>query len=533
VLGKHVREISRFALAKVDQGNKSIGVHPLVQAVIRHQLPPDLTEQTRHDVHRILLGARPSQGDTDDPENWQKLEEILPHVRPSAAAQCDDEDVRQMLTDLVRYQWKRGVFDSAMAAGRELSAEWRGKLGDDHWQWLFLQSQIANVLRSQGNYQEAYELDRDVLERQRSSPTIGPTHPHSLITAGNLAADMRAMGDYRGALALDRQTYEQAAVPWGEEHPRMLMVAHNLAVDYRLTGDWQSAHRYDEATLRQREIQLGEDHPYTLFSKANLARDLREAGRYNESADMLRDVYRKYLDVLGDQILDTLRTGKSLAVSLRRAGLRDEALALAEETYARYQRHFPESPDTLPADLEVAACMGELGDFVGARDRTRAALAKHRAQMGDDHPFTAMIRNNLGCHLRRTDELDEAYSLTLDAVADLRRLLGPDHPAVAIAALNHANCAGDSGRHAEAEEVGRDALARLSRVLGDEHPETHLCRSNLSITLDGRGRVSEARELRERAATGLLVLGEERPHPLILDVRDGVRVDRDFELQPL
>ncbi|MFG2090096.1 tetratricopeptide repeat protein [Spirillospora sp. NPDC048824] len=223
------------------------------------------------------------------------------------------------------------------------------------------------LLRSQGHYDEAYELDGDVLQRQQSSPTLGPTHPHTLITAGNLAADLRAKGRFREALALDRRTYEQAATPWGEDHPRTLMVAHNLALDYRLTGDWGSAYRYDEQTLERRRAspELGENHPYTLFSEANVARDLREAGRFDESVAILRDVYRRYLEVLGDQILDTLRTAKSLARSLRRAGLREEALALAEETYARYQRYFPTSPDALPADLEVAACMAEMGDLVG------------------------------------------------------------------------------------------------------------------------------------------------------------------------
>ncbi|TDC96980.1 FxSxx-COOH system tetratricopeptide repeat protein [Actinomadura sp. 7K507] len=533
VIGKHVREISRFALAKVDQGNKSIQVHPLVQAVIRHGLDPDVAEASRHDVHRILLGARPQHGDTDDPVNWPNLEEILPHVKPSAAAQCDDEDVRQMLTDLVRYQWKRGVFDSAMAAGRELAAEWSGKLGRDHWQWLFLHSQIANVLRSQGRVDEAYELDSDVLRRQQQSAALGPTHPHTLITASNLAADLRAKGRFQEALALDKRTYEQAAEPWGEDHPRTLMVAHNLALDYRLTGDWQSAYRYDKHALEQRRILLGENHPYTLFSESNLARDLRESGHFDAAVDILRDVYRRYLDVIGDQILDTLRTGKHLARSLRRAGLREEALVLAEEIYARYQRYFPESPETMPADLEVAACMSDTGDLVGGRDRTRAALARYRGVMGDDHPYTAMIENNLGYHLRRTGDLEEACDRTERALSELTRMLGPEHPFVPLAADNVTNCLGDAGRFAEAEARERGAMVMLSRLLGDDHPDTHTCRSNLSITLEGMGRVSEARELRERAAAGLLVLAERHPHPVIAEVRDGVRVDRDLELQPL
>ncbi|MBT2209043.1 MULTISPECIES: FxSxx-COOH system tetratricopeptide repeat protein [Actinomadura] len=535
VLGKHVREISRFALARVDQGNNAIQVHPLVQTVIRHgmQDDPDLTEETCHDVHRILLGARPKHGDTDDPANWPALDEILPHVQTSRAAECDEENVRQMLTDLIRYQWKRGNFESAMEAGEELTAAWQGKLGKDHWQWLFLQSQIANVLRSQGDYARAYALDQDVMNRQLSSPTLGPAHPHTLITAGNLAADLRAMGRFREALDLDIRTYEQAPGPWGEEHPRTLMVAHNLAIDYRLNGDPASAFRFDTDNLNQRRAVLGDDHPYTLFSEANVARDLREAGRYEESVTILRDVYQRYLDVLGDQILDTLRTGKSLAVSLRKAGRAEEALALAEETYARYQRHFPESPDTLPADLEVAAGMSALGDKVGARDRVRAALAKHIAQMGEDHPYTLMIENNLGCYLRGAGDLDEARERATRVVTGLEAQLGPEHPFVLSATVNLGNCLGDLRRFAEAEALERGTLPRLVGVLGEDHPDTNVCRANLSVTLEGMGRTSEASELRSRAASGLLVLAEHGPHPTLADARAGVRINRDLELQPV
>jgi hypothetical protein len=534
VRGKVVRDISRFALAKVDQGNNSIQVHPLVQAVIRSGMTPELAGTTCHDVHKILLGARPQHGDTDDPDNWPNLEKILPHVRPSDAAGCNDQDVRQMLTDLLRYQWKRGSFTSAMAAGRELTAKWSGKLGSDHWQWLFLQSQIANVLRSQGDYAEAYELDQDVMGRQRTSPALGPSHPHTLITAGNLAADLRALGRFREALELDQRTYEQALEPWGEENTRTLMIAHNLAVDYRLNGDWVSALRYDEETLERRKAVLGEDHPYTLFTEASRARDLREAGRYDESVTTLRENYQKYLDVLGDQILDTLRTAKSLAVSLRRAGHREEALALAEETYARYQRYFPDSPDTLPADLEVAACAAAMGDKVAARDRTRAALALHTGQMGPDHPYTLMIENNLSCYLRGSGDIQESYQLAARVAPRLEALLGPDHPAALSAAMNLANSRADTGRYEEAETLERKTLARLIKVLKSEHPDTNACRSNLSITLDRMGRTDEARKLREEAVGGLLfVLAKNHPHPSVRDAESAIRFNRDLELEPL
>ena len=58
MLGRVIREIGRFALAKVDQVSNSIQVHRLVQAVIRDSWRRRSSGH-RHDVHRILAGARP------------------------------------------------------------------------------------------------------------------------------------------------------------------------------------------------------------------------------------------------------------------------------------------------------------------------------------------------------------------------------------------------------------------------------------------------------------------------------------------
>lgn len=533
VLGRVVREISRFSLAKVDQGNNAIQVHPLVQAVIRSGMEPEEQAVTRHDVHKMLLGIRPQHGDTDDPSNWPNLQKILPHVKSSYASRCDDEEVRQMLIDLVRYQWKRGNFEGAITWGRELAAEWRTRFGRDHWQRLFLQSQIANVLRSTGDYAQAYKVDESVLERQRTSPTLGPTHPHTLITAGNLAADLRELGRFREALELDKKTYEQMTELWGEESPRTLMMANNLAIDLRLNGDWKQAYRYDKETLERRRVVLGRNHPYTLHSNANLARDLREAGKYEESVGILREVFETYLEVLGDQLVDTLRTGKSLAVSLRKAGHRDEALTLAEDMLARYGRYVPDGPDALPADVEVAACLSAVGDHIAARDRTRAALDRHIARSSEDHPYTLMIENNLACYLRAAGDHDEAYELADKVVPGLREQLGADHPAVLAAGVNFANCLADAGLLDQAEQMQRDTLERMTRVLESRHPDTNICRHNLAVTLEATDRVTEADALREEALTVFRGLAKNRLHPIVKDVQTGARLGIDLELQPL
>ena len=87
---------------------------------------------------------------------------------------------------------------------------------------------MANVLRSQGRFTEARDLDTYVLERQRD--VLGDEHLLTLITANGLGADLRALGEYREALDIDRQTYDSFKDEFGEDYGRTLMAAHNLAV---------------------------------------------------------------------------------------------------------------------------------------------------------------------------------------------------------------------------------------------------------------------------------------------------------------
>jgi hypothetical protein len=531
MLGRVIRDISRFALIKVDQGSNSLQIHRLVQAVIRSQMSDEEQEEARHEVHKILAGARPRQGETDDPANWSTYDIIWPHLGPSQAEECDDPRTRQLLIDWVRYQWKHGEFESGLNLAKRLENLWAHQLGPDHQQTLHLQFQIANVLRSQGRFSEARDLDTYVLERQRA--VLGADHPHTLMTAGGLGADLCALGEFQEALASDRETYESFKEQFGEDYPRTLNAAHNLASSLRLVGDCFTARRLDEETLdRQRQV-LGRDHPYTHSSAASLAHDLRAAGAFRDSVDLLRDTWEKYQAVLGDDMLETLRTATSLAVSLRKAGEQSEARNLAQDTYERYKRRYgSDAPDAQSCALNLACDYAAVDDMPKALELVTGVKAALQASLGDDHPNTLVAANNLACYLRCIGRLPEALALTDDTLGRMRRRLGDSHPLTLSCAVNLANCRGDSGDLEAAEALERQTIALLREVLGRDHPDTLVCEANLAVTLRQARREKDAEELRARIfADFSRVLGAS--HPDVAQLHNWQRINRDLEPQQI
>ncbi|GAA4506085.1 MULTISPECIES: FxSxx-COOH system tetratricopeptide repeat protein [Nonomuraea] len=531
VLGRIIRDIGRYALAQVDQGNNTIQVHRLVQKVIRSRMREEEALTAEHEVHRILAAARPRQGEVDDPENWPQYELLWPHLGPSGAITCTEEQVRLLLTEYVRYLYKRGDFENALARGQELARTWEAEFGAGDGQRLHLQFQIANALRSLGRFEEARELDEEVRDAQRS--LYGDSHYYTMLTSGSLAADLRALGRFDEALAMDRETYERWKDAYGEDYPRTLTSANNLAVSYRLVGDPYSAMELDQETRRRMQASsvMGPSHPDTLNTTQNLARDMREAGEYQASIELLKGALPLYREVLGENYLHTLRAGKSLAVSLRKAGQYQEALGLVQDTYQRYQRLYPSAPETKAAALEVATCMSVMGHKESARDMTAKVVEDYTELLGVDHPYTLVAANNLMVLRRAVGDVEPAHREGERVLESFRHRLGENHPFTLACTVNLANCAADLGDLEQARTLEVRALDGLRRCLRPEHPDSLICQANLAITLREVGQRADAELLHAKALDRLAVtLGGS--HPSVVAAHEWERLNRDLEPQP-
>ncbi|MFB9239119.1 FxSxx-COOH system tetratricopeptide repeat protein [Plantactinospora siamensis] len=477
--GRIIREIGRYALARVEAGPTSIQLHRLVQAVIRDNLPLHEWDANRAHVHEILAAANPR--DSNNLANWPTFAALRPHLGPSRAVQSPVEDVRRLMIDMVRYLWKALDSQGSEQLAEEALAAWRESFDADDTLTLLMRFQLANALRLQARYQEAYDIDADVFERLRSQ--LGDDHPYTITVANGLAADHRALGRYAEAYRLDRETYARSKEAFGEDD-RTWLAAHNLGVSLRLLGEFDEALRMDEEAWYSRRDNLGERHMYALFSAANYGRDLRDIGDFAQSRLQLASTVAMMREDLQEDHPETLRAAKSLAVTLRKLGEFAEAYDLTSDTLARSRRVQGENhPDTLACALNLASDQSALGRDPAAVKTAQRVHDWYRRVLGEDHSFTLAAANNLGIFLRKTGDHTRAREFTEPAHHRLADRLGEDHPYTLACQVNLANDLFGLGDIEAAAELDRRTYERIRRRLGERHPETLAAASNLGVSL--------------------------------------------------
>ena len=543
MLGRVIQEISRLGLVRVDRQGGSIQVHRLMQAYLRDQADAEKTGALVRDVHRILAAARPQVGDTDDPKNWPRYQVIWPHLQPSGAAESEDEQVRQLLIDRVRYLWKIGDFDRGLSLAHQLEGTWEGALSGESGralaaedqeqlrrQLLYLKSQRANISRSQGKIAQAAELDQDILAEQQL--VLPPDDLHVLITAGGLAADLRGLGRFAEALKLDLTTYQSIKTAFGSDDERTLVAANNLAVDYRLTGDCYTALGHDRDTLDRRRKVLGPAHPHALTSSVSLARDLYEAGDFPEAIFLLQSTYSDFVEVLDKNFVETLRTATLLGTVLRHSGQHVQAKAVTEDTSFRYEEEFnADTMDAYACRLNFAADHAATGEVPTAIDLIREVRAGYDRLFGPKHPFTLIALNNLSAYLTQDGRGAEAQAAARECVEEFTKVLGPGHRYTLTAQSTLANSHALLHEFQEAAALDETSYTKFIGLLKADHPTTLAAGMNLADSLESIGAADRADALRQDLLPLCLRrLGED--HPTTRAARNGGRVGLELEPQP-
>lgn len=519
LLSGAIRELGRYALVRIDEPSGTIQVHRLIQALARDELDPAEQSRYRHAVHLLLAGAAPD--DPDAPWGWPRYSELLAHIAPADVKGCSDERVRQFAVDVVRYLYRSGDYLSAREFVEGFLAEWVADGGERRLDVLVARRHLGIVLRELGQFDEAYELNRDTLAKMRG---LDGAAAEILLLTNSCGADLRARGEFTAARRHDEKSLERHRAVFGPGHPRTLRVMNNLALDYGLISEYEQARDLCKETYKgHRRLGASEAGKAELLNIwGGLARAVRLCGGYREACDVGEEAYAYGVREVGPEHPWTLRAAKDLSIARRRLGDYDESRARAEDVRDRFGHLYgPDHPDTLAAAMALSNVLRAMGLIEDAFALAADTAERYPGRYGLSHPYNHGCAGNLALLLRLRGDPAAARDLNERCLTGIEARLGRDHHYTLTIAGNLAGDLAELGDAAGARLLGEATLPRACAILGEDHPVTLACAANLAV--DGKRDDILARYRR--------TLGPS--HPDTLAALDGRRLDLDFDPPPI
>ncbi|HVG62431.1 MAG TPA: tetratricopeptide repeat protein [Hyalangium sp.] len=152
------------------------------------------------------------------------------------------------------------------------------------------------------------------------------------------------------------------------------------------------------------------------------------------------------------------------------------------------------------------------GDYTGALEHYRQALAITEKVLGKEHQRVADCLNNMGSALQARGDYEEALERFGQALAITEKALGKDHPKMGNRLNNIGRVLEARGDYTGALEHYRRALQISEKALGREHPDVAIRLNNIGNVLMAQGDLMGAMECYRRAlAIDEKALGREHP----------------------
>ena len=326
---------------------------------------------------------------------------------------------------------------------------------------------------------------RTIAEQQQGQPHYSPHETRIGLSnvvgiVNNTIYCLTEMGRPQTALTL-QEAVGMLIDALGPDHPDTLTTRGNLALAYRESGNLQKAIDMFEDVLTDRTRLLGPNHPHTLRTRGNLAAAHQQAGHLSTAIDMHQALLPDMSRVLGPDHPDTLATRSNLAAAHYAAGDLQTAINICEALLPDLTRLLsPDHPDTLGTRIKLAAAYYAAGDLQTAIDMHQVLLPDMSRVLGPDHPHTLATRSNLAAAHQQAGHLSTAIDMHQALLPDMSRVLGPDHPYTLGTRINLAGAHYAAGDLQTAIDIYEALLLDMTHFLGPNHPHTLITRSHLA-----------------------------------------------------
>jgi tetratricopeptide (TPR) repeat protein len=214
-----IKVLDRYALITRRPAESALDVHRLVHRALRARLQVrGLLQHWTHHTITQLLRVFPD----DDHSNRSKWKRLLPHAQYTLSYSLTDDD-------------------------------------DDNKERIVVARKCASALHSDGRYEEAEELQVQVVQMRKR--VLGEEHPDTISAMSNLAITLGDQGQLDQAATMKKEVLAKRKRILGEEHPNTISAMSNLAITLSDQGQLDEAAAIEKEVLAKRKRIFGEEHP--------------------------------------------------------------------------------------------------------------------------------------------------------------------------------------------------------------------------------------------------------------------------------
>jgi tetratricopeptide (TPR) repeat protein len=288
----------------------------------------------------------------------------------------------------------------------------------------------------------------------------------------------------------------------------LLIVASLIVVSTSLAKERRSRREAESASAKSRQV--------TRFLE-DMLQGVEPAAALGQDTRMLRGIVDRTAERIGKEMTNQPAIEAELRSLIGRLYFEIGNYAGAEQMHrtalAFYRKEFgPKSQGTAAGLNDLGVVLSKQGNLTEAERAHQEALGIRRTLFGQEGADVATSLNNLAIVYRQQRKLDEAERLIREALAIRQRLFGHEHLEIADSLHNLSLVLGDQRKGAESEAAAREVLAMRRRLLGAEHPSIAVALRDVASALDSAGKLDEAESLQEEAFTmQRKLLGDEHP----------------------
>jgi len=275
--------------------------------------------------------------------------------------------------------------------------------------------QAAEARREKANAEAALKFVRDDLLSQADPLLSGPDRPPNRNLTLLTAVQQAAQG-------IEERYHDQPLV--------LAEIQLTLGKAFRSLGELDSANRYLQAGLPVFRTELGPNDLKTFEAGLEIAQLLHDQSKYAECISLCHELLKEAQDILGPDHELTLETMLCLGWASFRSGDLDQALEMFQQVYDTASLAAPANYQLIVNGLFGQAGVALYQDGYTAKSTALIAEAYRIAEehLGQDHPTTLRVANEVGNHLMNGDNaFHQAEAVDTEALERARRTLGDQH----------------------------------------------------------------------------------------------------------